>query len=88
MDLNEVKGLLVEMLTGAERGDEAITMVIRLLANLRDQNSRLELDRMRLLRKHLGQTSEKISTNARLATVNREPNASRSPRTANSVPLV
>lgn len=62
VDLDEVKRLLEEMLTGAERGDEAIALVLGLLSNLRDQNSRLELDLMRLLRKHLGQTSEKIST--------------------------
>jgi transposase len=62
VDLDEVKRLLEDMLAGAERGGEAIALVLGLLANLRDQNSRLELDRMRLLRKHLGQTSEKIST--------------------------
>jgi transposase len=62
VDLEEVKRLLEEMLVGAERGGEAIALVLGLLANLRDQNSRLELDRLRLLRKHLGQTSEKIST--------------------------
>lgn len=61
VDLDEVKRLLVEMLDGGQT-NEAIEMVLGLLANLRDQNSRLELDRMRLLRKHLGQTSEKIST--------------------------
>jgi transposase len=61
VDLDEVRRLLVEMLDGGQTA-EAIEMVLGLLANLRDQNSRLELDRMRLLRKHLGQTSEKIST--------------------------
>ena len=60
VDLDEVKRLLVEMIEGGQTG-EAVEMVLGLLANLRDQNSRLELDRMRLLRKHLGQTSEKIS---------------------------
>lgn len=62
MDLDKVRGLLVEMIAAGRQAD-AIEMVIGLLARLRDQNTRLELDRMRLLRKHLGQTSERVSGN-------------------------
>lgn len=53
--------MLVEMIAAGQSG-EAIEMVIALLATLREQNTKLELDRMRLLRKHLGQTSERMKS--------------------------
>lgn len=41
--------------------DEALALVRAMLETLARRNSELELDRLRLLKKHLGQTSERVS---------------------------
>ncbi|MCC6997683.1 MAG: IS66 family transposase [Deltaproteobacteria bacterium] len=55
-----MRALLLEMLA-AERGPEAIELVLQMLRQIGDRNAHLELEQERLLRKHLGRTSEKIS---------------------------
>ena len=60
LDLDAVREALLEMLA-AGKTTEAIELVIELLSQLRDKNTQLELERMRLLRRHVGQTSERIS---------------------------
>lgn len=60
LDLDAVRRLLVEMLEAGKTA-EAVELVIRLLGQMRDKNTQLELEVMRLLRRHLGQTSERVS---------------------------
>jgi transposase len=60
IDLDGVRDQIAAMLASG-RTDETIDLVIGLLAKLRDDNTRLYLDNARLLKKHLGQTSERVS---------------------------
>jgi len=60
-DLTALRAQLASLATDG-RLDEALDLVLTLLGQLRDRNTKLELDVARLLRKHLGQTSERVST--------------------------
>lgn len=60
LDLESVRQALMEMLAAGKTA-EAIELVIGLLSRLRERNTQLELERMRLLRRHVGKTSERVS---------------------------
>lgn len=51
----------VERVLNEQGKDEALAVVRGMLEALVRKNSELELDRLRLIRKHLGQTSERVS---------------------------
>jgi transposase len=61
VDLGSVREQLRALLAEG-RHDELLDIVFAMLETLQRKNSELELDRLRLLRKHLGQTSEKTSS--------------------------
>jgi len=60
-DIDEVRTLLLSMISDG-RSTDAIELVVSLLENLRDKNSRLELRLRKLLRDKYGRKSEGIST--------------------------
>ena len=60
VDLGSVREQLRALLAEG-RHDELLEIVFAMLETLQRKNSELDLDRLRLLRKHLGQTSEKTS---------------------------
>jgi transposase len=60
LDLESVRRALAELLA-LGKDVEAIELVLGLLEQLRDKNTQLELELMRLLRRHVGKTSERVS---------------------------
>jgi transposase len=59
--LDDVRAQARDLLA-AGHAEQALDLVLSVLARTLDDKTRLELDRARLLRKHLGQTSEKVSS--------------------------
>ena len=60
-DIDEVRKLLLSMISDG-RSSDAVELVISLLENLRDKNSRLELRMQKLLRDKYGRKSEGITS--------------------------